>query len=1016
MFTRVSLAGIFLCALSLVGFAHANVKPTADDKVGDSNFMKSDLTIDPQIVQGSLSNGLRYLIRPNSEPKGRVSLRMYVNVGSLSEAEDERGLSHFLEHMVFGGSKSYKDGELVPALQRQGLTFGRDVNAYTAFEETVYMLDLPNLKPDTLKFSMTVLREFADGATFAKGALDRERGVIYNELKTRDSADYRILKETLKFVLEGTNFVERMPIGIEKVILETPQEKFLEYHGKHYAADQIVFVLVGDMPVKEAEGLIKEYFSTLKPSGLNNVANRGVLKEKTVRQAKIMHEPEIPMTKLSLTNAKYYEPEADTIASRVKYLPIQLAIMMLNKRFEILKKQADCPFISLGAYADNMLNASRIVAVDAQCAPAKWALTLNVMEQELRRARQHGFSDLEFEEARRKFEQQLDRAVEVWGTTPSDDIADFIVSSLGEKKVVVAPEEQRRIFLDALKKMTVKNCDVALREETSPDATMVVATGTVNVPQGEKELLLAYETSSKIPVAAPDAKDKQVFAYGEVGKQGKIAVQHKVEDLGIMQLTLSNGVKVNYKKTDFEKNTIDLEARVDGGSLTLPENKTGLDMYASTVFNEGGLKAHSNDDLEQIFAGHQVGVRVGVDEDAFVFSGRTTMKDLALELQLLCAHLMHPGYREEADVTFKRAIPLLFEKQERDSAGIYQMNVMNILMANDYRFSFPKKEQLLSYTVKDVQDWVGDKLEKNALELNIVGDFDEKELISLLERTIGALPARTLERVKPLDKQVLTKAAPMGGNHVLTYPTKLDKSMTSVVWKSPDGLDKTRNIRLRILESIVGNRIREEIREKMGDAYSPGGRFRMSDFYKDFGFYIAQSPGTSENSDRVAKALQEMGETFTKDSIAPDELDRIRRPLLANWEKAQRQNSYWMNAGLRDSQHDKEKLDRLREYKNILESTTVAEINALAKQIFAPSNSTIIRVVPASAENPSSEGEKDASLPASGDSSSFGSAAQLIVPAEGEYAVVLSEATAKNPEWKLVSDSLAAKYKGKVFF
>lgn len=950
MLRTISFTGFAaLCCALNAGLAETPVPEIKPEGVQENKIM-NDLKQDPKIFSGTLSNGLQYYIRPNAEPKGRISIRLRVNVGSLSEKDDEQGLSHFLEHMVFAGSKNFKVDDVIPALQRGGLMFGRDVNAYTSFEETVYMIDLPNVQDDSIKLAMTVMRDFTDGALFEPKRLDRERGVILNELKTRDSADYRVMKQQLGFLLNGCKLVNRLPIGTEEVIQNTPREKFVDYHTKHYAADQVSVIISGDITPEAGKKLVEQYFSSLKPSGTENVPDRGVLNEAQSVQVKIIDEPESPQTNISISNVSPYVFEKDSVATRLKDLPLKMATAMLNRRLDIIQKKESCPFLRASAHYGEILHSANQLSIDATCQPDKWKPTLDLIEQELRRATEYGFTQEEFTEARNKMIQSADQAVETWNTRPSDDIADSIVGSIGDKQVFTDPEEDRRILLPALEKLTDKACSEALAKAWNPDKALVLATGTITIPEGEKGLKAAYEASAKIKVDAPERRAVKTFPYEKVGEAGKIANKNLVADLDIVQLKLSNGVTVNYKKTDFEDNTISIVARVDGGKVTLPKDKSGLDSYTSAIINNGGLEGLTNDELEGLMAGRNVGLSFGIGDETFVLSGSTNKKDLEMQLKLLCAYLQHPGYNADADVPFKRSLPALYERMARDSAGVFQMNQGKFLTEGDYRFSFPSQDKLSGYGIADVKEWVDKPLKENALEVNIVGDFDPVQLEELIKTSFAALPKRAEKRKEITSEQSEVKFNKQGQTHVLTYPTQLDKSMTSVAWKSFDAKDKKRLTRLNVLNQILNNRLREEIRDKMSDAYSPRASMNASDAFKDYGFFVAMSPGTSENSERVGKAIQTLGDNLAKGTITADELERIRRPMLATLEKSLRENGYWMNQGLIDSQAKPEKLDRLRKQREELESITTSELNTLAKEIFPSTNSTVIRVVPAPAK------------------------------------------------------------------
>jgi zinc protease len=226
---------------------------------------QSDIAIDPAIHFGQLDNGLRYAILPNAEPPGRVSLRLHVGAGSLDEAEDQRGLAHFMEHMVFNGSRNFPDVEaLIPQMQRLGIAFGAHANAYTSFDETVYMLDLPNTDTDTLDLTFTVMRDFADGALIKPEEVEKERGVVLAELKSRDSVGMRLMEQRLAFLMPDFLASERLPIGLQSIIETAPPERFIEFYKTHYIPSNMAFVVVGDIDPVAIETRIREIFYSMQ--------------------------------------------------------------------------------------------------------------------------------------------------------------------------------------------------------------------------------------------------------------------------------------------------------------------------------------------------------------------------------------------------------------------------------------------------------------------------------------------------------------------------------------------------------------------------------------------------------------------------------------------------------------------------------------------------------------------------------------------------------------------------------
>ncbi|MBR5890388.1 MAG: insulinase family protein, partial [Akkermansia sp.] len=239
-----SLLPIVLLGLSVPPLSAQ--EPAAPAPIAAESVALAELQEDPQLVKGELPNGVRYIIRPTAEPKGRASVRLFVNVGSLDEQEHEKGISHLLEHLVFNGSRSFKRGELIPTMQQMGLGFGGDANAYTSLLHTVYMLDLPNLNEETVNFAFTIMRDFADGATLEDSAIDHERGIVKSELYARDSASYRASIAMFRQAAPGTRLPDYLPIGTEEVIMGAPYEVFRNYYKTHYVARNMTVIVTGD--------------------------------------------------------------------------------------------------------------------------------------------------------------------------------------------------------------------------------------------------------------------------------------------------------------------------------------------------------------------------------------------------------------------------------------------------------------------------------------------------------------------------------------------------------------------------------------------------------------------------------------------------------------------------------------------------------------------------------------------------------------------------------------------------
>ena len=907
---------------------------------------QSDIPADPKAVFGKLPNGMRYIIYPNAEPPGRISLRLHIAAGSLMEAEDQRGLAHFLEHMVFNGSKNFTPEELIPRMQRLGIAFGAHVNAYTSFDETVYMLDLPDISQEMLDLGFTVMRDFGDGAKLDPAEIDKERGVILSEKTSRDSVAYRLMEQQFEELLPDSLVTKRFPIGTEEVISEAPRERFVDFYTRYYTPERMTFIVVGDVDPATVETRIRESFGSMaNPQEPGKNPELGEISPAEGIKPAVFSDKEVPATDLSLVSVRPFSPVADSSTRRLSMLPLGLAHAAVGRRFERISKQEGSPIAKGSASRDELFNYAEIGSFDVTVTDDRWQDALPVLEQEYRRALDYGFTEAEIAEAKANILNLYEQAVKTTPSRKSESLATGLARSINEGTVFSTPETDLEIIRKGLDTATPETCHAAFRDFWADRGLHLVLTTKVEPENAIATLQSIYEESRSKEVAPPEQREAAVFGYTDFGAAGTVKSRKDVEDLALTQCILSNEVRLNFKKTDFEKGTIRLHARFGSGKLTQPKDTPGLDLFASSVFEAGGLGKHSVDDLQQILAGKNVGTNFGIADDTFTLSGRTTPEDLELQLQLMCAQLTDPGYREEALAQFKKAIPMLFQQLRHSPAGA-QAAMDAWLHGGDSRWGVPEEAKLSAYATDDVKKWLTPALTKDYLELSIVGDFDESTLLPLVLETFGALPARSPEKpALPAARKVAFPKTP--AEKTFTYDSKIPQGTAMILWKT-DGLRGNTKLfrRLNLLGEILSDRLRKEIREKLGASYSPNAGANGSEGLEGYGFLAAECVGKAGDTKRLADIATELAATLAKTGTDDDELERARKPLQAQLEKSKRDNSYWLGTVLAQSQEDKERLDLIRGRDADYASITTKELDAAAKRFLAEKNALKVLIYP----------------------------------------------------------------------
>jgi len=906
----------------------------------------SDVAVDPAVLFGALGNGMRFAVLKNDEPPGRVSLRLHIDAGSLHEADDQRGLAHFLEHMVFNGSRHFPNvEELIPKMQRLGIAFGAHANAYTSFDETVYMLDLPNLEADTLELALTVMRDFADGALLEAEEIEKERGVILAEKRARDSVERRLMEKQFEFLIPDSLIAHRFPIGIEEVIKDAPRERFVDYYSRYYIPRRMTFLAVGDIDPAGFEKRIRGNFGSMKnPEKPGPPPELGTIRSGYGFQAAVFADKEVKEDELALVKVRRYTREPDTVANRLKRIPLKIAHAIMGRRFDILAKKEGAPISGGTAGRYVWFNELEFGSIDVTPEEGRWREAVAVLEQETRRALEYGFSEGELQEMKaqmlNKAEQEANRAP----TRRSPEIAMEMVRSIGDERVITHPREALRIKRKGLESLTTGEVHQAFRTFWRDRDLSLILTTREAPGKADEELDGLFKTSRSEPVAPPGKKEALTFAYTGFGAPGEVTMKRRVEGLDFVQLALDNNVRVNLKQTPFEKDTIHVLARFGNGRLTQPNDQTGLDIFARVIVNAGGLGKHSADDLRRILAGRNVEAAFGIEEGAFTLGGKTTPKDLELQLQLMCAHLADPGFRPEAVRQFRKMVPSIAQQLRFTIEGA-QAGVREWARGGDGRFAKPDAGALLGYDAEDVRSWLKPELEESYLELSLVGDFPPESAIPLIRKSFGALPVR-LGSKPPLTAERQLNLPGLPAEKQFTYTSSIEKAEAMVSWRLPRAGKKINDTRrLNLLGSILDDRLREKLREELGATYSPQTYVHQS-FEFEIGSLVARSLGKPAEAESVSRLILDMGRELAGQGATADELERARKPVLSQLEASLRDNRYWLETVMAQSQQEPWRLDWARERDEDYAAATLEEINALAGKYLRPKNAARITIVP----------------------------------------------------------------------
>ncbi|WP_054700124.1 M16 family metallopeptidase [Desulfosarcina cetonica] len=716
---------------SFLPTADAALQPVAAMPAPAGLNANSDLKADPSIQSGELANGFRFLLKQNQRPEQRVSVHLYIRAGSLNETDGQRGVAHFLEHMLFNGSTHFPPGELIRYFQSIGMQFGNDANAHTGFDETVYDIILPDGDAENLQKGLLVIHDYAMGALLKEEEIKKERRVILAEMRSRDSSAYRTLKATLAFEFPTFLVSRRLPIGIPQVVGQADRKLLKGFYDAWYRPENMVLVMVGDFDIALAQSLIKQQFDGFTPRApavaqpaLGTIDHHGL-------NVFYHHEPEAGETTVRIETLHEEEPPADTAQRRGKELIAVLANRIVQNRLDALLKTPDRPFTSATVGSGLYMNRIRYSEISADGSAEEWARSLSAIEQELRRALLFGFSPAELERVKKDTRKQLENAVREAPTRNSTALAREMIRDIAESRVPLSPEQEQKLLAPLLEAVTIADVQKAFAERWKDEHRLVLVTGNVDLARkasrSPQEMIRnVFLTSAGSGVHRPTDETEPRFPYLPApSDDGRIASREILGDLGITRIRFANGVRLNIKPTDYKTNEVLANLVFGEGRAAEPKSLPGLSLLTGPTLDESGLGGMDTNALERALAGKSTYVDFRIGETYFNFFAESVPGELELMFQLLYAHVTDPGLRDDAMTLVRERLRQEYQSGIRSIDGMLKIAGNRYLAGGDSRFGIPSLAAIDAIGLDDIRDWIMPQLRQAPLELSIVGDFDE---------------------------------------------------------------------------------------------------------------------------------------------------------------------------------------------------------------------------------------------------------------------------------------------------
>ena len=921
--------------------AYADNKPANECFSTAWPYELSTLQPDPSLVRGRLDNGFRYVLKKNTEPDNRVAIYLNVQAGSLHENQNQLGVAHFLEHMMFKGTANFPADSLIDYFQSIGMNFGGDTNAHTTFEQTEYRIVLPSGSEQELDKGFLVMADYAGRALLEDPQIDKERGVILAEKRARDSAAYRIYVDSTAFAFRGTLLPKRLPIGEEEVLQKADRELLRSYYDAWYRPEKMILVVVGDTDLSVAEELIKKHFGKLSPRGerpecpdFGRLAERG-------KEIFYRYEPEFGKTNVSIETFWDMEQRNDSLELQREELVRYIGRMIMGYRLQRLQERENSPFSHARYVVSDIIDRIGFGSISAQTQPENWRESLALLEATLRQAILYGFDDRELDRAKREVHAILEARVQNAQTEDSRAIARKIIKNLNSNRVYQAPEQEMALYGPIVEEIRLGEVNREFREVWQRDVKLVSVVGdTLLAPDGEKVIGEVYRQSREQAVAELSHGVLGEFPYlAPPEAPGEGPESMLLPDIGVERLVFPNGLIVNLKKTEFQKSRVRVVAHFGGGEQSEPQ--PGMAMLAEDIVNTSGTGRLPQSEMDALVAGSSVEWRFRIGESAFTWSGTALFKDFELFIQVLYAVLYDQGFRENQFGNVRERVLQLYQKASREIDGAMALDIKPFLADNNPRFGLPPLEDVLRIDFPRLKEYAQSFSLPEDLEISVVGDFDREKVVDTLARYFGGVELR-----EPKIPETPDIRFPEGRTLQVKVNTSIDKSLVVVAWPTGDEWEITRVRRLQVLAGILEDRLRKSIRETLGATYSPQVASFNSRVYRAYGYIFAQmlvKPGMEED---VIGEVMKIGDLLHREGVNEEELVRIRKPVMTALLDGVETNQYWLGSVLGLSSRYPEQLEWPKTIIEDFSSITADEINHLARRYLQNSSAAVARVSP----------------------------------------------------------------------